>query len=89
MKTLLIPVDFSETSHKALEVAATIAKRVNAKIVLTHMAGVEDGIGKKPNNFEEALYYSKVTGKKFEEFTKVPYLEGIVVEPILQKHLDS
>lgn len=88
MKTLLIPVDFSETSKKALEVAATIAKRIEAKIVLTHMAGIEDGLTKNPNNFEEALFYSKLIGKKFEEFIQVPFLEGVLVEPILKKHMD-
>ncbi|RNC87232.1 MAG: universal stress protein [Winogradskyella sp.] len=87
MKTLLIPVDFSDTSKKALKVAAIIAKRVNAKIVLTHMAGIESGLTKEPNNFEEALYYSKLIGKKFEEFTQVSFLDGVIVEPVLQKHL--
>ena len=88
MKTLLVPIDFSETSKKALQVAATIAKRIKAKIVITHMAGLEDGFTKTPNSFEEALYFSKVVGKKFEELVQAPYLDGILVEPILQKHLN-
>ncbi|MEP5131290.1 universal stress protein, partial [Nonlabens ulvanivorans] len=42
MKTILIPIDFSKTSHKALEVGTTIAKRIKAKLVLIHMAGLEE-----------------------------------------------
>lgn len=88
MKTILIPIDFSDTSLKALEVGATIAKRINAKINLIHMAGLEEGLNEKNNSFEQAIYYSKVIGKKFEEIIKEPYLEGIIVEPLLKKHLD-
>lgn len=88
MKTLLIPIDFTATSHKALEVGAVIAKRITAKIVLIHMAGLEQGLNNKNNSFEQAIFYSKVVGKKFEELSEEPYLEGITLEPFLQKHLD-
>lgn len=88
MKTLLIPVDFSKTSLKALEVAATIAKRVSARIVLTHMVGIEDGYTTDTSNFEQVVYYRKIIGEKFEEFLDQPFLEGIIVEPLLQKQLD-
>lgn len=88
MKTILIPIDFSQTSHKALEVGATIAKRIKAKLVLIHMAGLEVGLNEKNTSFEQAIFYSKVVGKKFEELVQEPYLEGVLVEPILQKHLD-
>ncbi len=88
MKTILIPIDFSDTSLKALEVGATIAKRINAKINLIHMAGLEEGLNEKNTGFEQAIYYSKVVGKKFEEIIKEPYLNGVIVEPLLKKHLD-
>jgi nucleotide-binding universal stress UspA family protein len=88
MKNILIPIDFSQTSLKALEVGATIAKRISAKIVLIHMAGIEEGINNKNNSFEQAIYHTKVVGKKFEELCAASYLEGIIVEPILKKHLD-
>ncbi|MFD1063994.1 universal stress protein [Winogradskyella litorisediminis] len=88
MKTLLIPVDFSSTSLKALEVGATIAKRISAKIILTHMVGVEEGYSIEPNNLEQVVYYKKLIGKKFEEFIAQPFLEGVLVEPLLQKQLD-
>lgn len=88
MKTLLIPVDFSETSLKALEVGAKIAKRVSAKIVLTHMIGIEKGYSNEPSSAEEAIFYKKLIGKKYDEFIDQPFLESIEIEPLLQKQLD-
>ena len=37
MKTILVPTDFSEHALHALKVAAHIAKKINAKIVLAHV----------------------------------------------------
>ena len=37
MKKILVPVDFSDHSEYALEVAANIAKKQNAEIVAVHM----------------------------------------------------
>lgn len=88
MKTILIPVDFSDTSKKALKVAIKVAKRIQAKIVLTHMVGIEDSLAKPPNNFEEALFYSKLIGIKFETFIEELNTDDVIIEPTLQKHLD-
>lgn len=88
MKAILIPVDFSSVSKKALQVGARIAKRIKGKIVLTHMAGLENGLSKASDNFEDAIYQSKLIGKKFEDFINEPFMTGICVEPILQKHLN-
>lgn len=88
MKTILIPVDFTSTSLKALEVAATIAKRISAKIMLTHMVGVEDGYNSSSCNVEQMIFYKKTIGKKFSKFINQPFLERLIVEPLLQKQLD-
>ncbi|MEA3438448.1 MAG: universal stress protein, partial [Thermodesulfobacteriota bacterium] len=37
MKTILVPTDFSEHALNALKVAAQVAKKINAKIVLAHV----------------------------------------------------
>lgn len=88
MKNILIPIDFSQTSLKALEVGAIVAKRINAKLVLIHMAGLEEGFTKKNNSYEQAIFHTKAVSKKFEELRAATYLKGIIVEPMLQKHLD-
>ena len=88
MKTILIPIDFTSTSSKALEIGATIAKRISAKIVLTHMAGIEEGLLTKTTNFEETVYHTKLAEKQYSELLEQPFLDGILVEPVLQKKLD-
>ena len=40
-RTLLVPVDFTESSLKALDYAMSLAKRLNARITLLH---VLDGV---------------------------------------------
>src|ERR1041385_6246706 len=37
LKRILVPVDFSECSHKALHYAASFAKQFSAEIVLLHV----------------------------------------------------
>lgn len=41
MKTILVPVDFSEVSEKVMDTAALMAKSFNAKLVLLHVAAPE------------------------------------------------
>jgi nucleotide-binding universal stress UspA family protein len=54
IKNILVPIDFTEHSLNALEVAIDIAKRNNAKIVLVHIVDIHtsliDGLD---NSFEE------------------------------------
>jgi len=88
MKTILIPTDFTSTSSKALEIGATIAKRISAKIILTHMAGIEEGLLTKATNYEETVYHTKLAEKQYSELLKQPFLDDILVEPVLQKKLD-
>ena len=42
MKKILVPVDFSEHSEYALEVAAQIAKQKNAELIVVHMLGISE-----------------------------------------------
>ncbi|PVW15812.1 universal stress protein [Marixanthomonas spongiae] len=90
MKTILIPVDFSKESEKALSVGAIIANRIAAKLVLTHMTdlnnnqereGATDVISKKSS-------YSKLVAKRFDDFLQKDFLTGVLVEPLMQHHID-
>ncbi len=38
MKTILVPVDFSENSHKALNAAILLADKMKYQIVLLHVS---------------------------------------------------
>lgn len=44
MKTILIPVDFSKESLKALSVGASLAKIISARLVLAHMVDFDHSL---------------------------------------------
>ena len=61
MKKILVPVDFSEHSENALEVAATLAKKYHLEIVVLHMLGLSNTDLTKDDSQElkEAQFYMK------------------------------
>ena len=90
MKTIVIPVDFSEHSEYALEVAANIAKRFGAKLILFHMIGVSGSVLAKSEleEQEEVKYYLKLAREKLTTFLDKPYLKGLAIETIIQNLKD-
>ena len=88
MKKILVPVDFSEHSEYALEVAATLAKKQNADIVLLHMLGLSEAVFTKDDSqeFMEAQFYMKLAKKRFNEFLNKSYLKGIKVTETVQNY---
>ncbi|MBZ0327969.1 MAG: universal stress protein [Altibacter sp.] len=81
MKKILVPVDFSEHSEYALEVASVIAKKQNAEIIALHMMGLSEAVINKNEAKEvfEAMYYLKLAEKRFSEFLDKKFLEGVKV----------
>ncbi|NQX77589.1 universal stress protein [Gilvibacter sp.] len=81
MKNILVPVDFSDYSKYAMEVAASIAKKHQASIHVVHMMGLTDAVLTRDESQEvfEAMYHMKLTEKRFDELLNVPYLEGVTV----------
>jgi len=88
MKTILVPVDFSEYSEYALEVAASIAKNNAANIVVVHMLGLSNAFLSKDEAEEvfNAIYYMKLSKKKFKEFLNKPYLKNIEVTETIKNY---
>lgn len=88
MKTILVPIDFSDHSEYALEVAAKLAKDHNASIVALHMMGLSQAVLTKDDSQEvfEAMYYMKLADKRFTEFLDRDYLNGIEVETTVQNY---
>lgn len=88
MKTILVPVDFSKYSEYALEVAASIAKNNEAKIVVVHMLGLSDAFLTKDEAEEvfNAMYYMKLSKKKFKAFLNKPYLKDIEVTDTIRNY---
>lgn len=91
MKSILVPVDFSKQAKYAAKVAAEIAKKTNAKILLLHMLELPTGII-DPSSFGNSsntpttLLFLKRAHEKFEEFKELDFLEGIEVEDSVLFH---
>lgn len=81
MKKILVPVDFSQHSEYAMEVAASIAKKHNSEIIAVHMMGLSEAVVTRDESKEvfEAMYYMKLAEKRFDEFLDKDYLEGVKV----------
>ncbi len=90
LNTLLVPIDFSEHSEYALEVAAILAKRYGSKLVLFHMIGVSTSVFTKSEleEQEEVKYYLKLAREKLKSYLNKPYLKGISIETIIQNLKD-
>lgn len=88
MKTIIVPIDFSEHSEYALHAAAILAKEQNAEIIALHMLELSTvhayGEESQSSHIERALFYTKLAEKKFDEFFKKDYLEGVTVTPLIR-----
>ncbi|MGS2764998.1 universal stress protein [Sinomicrobium sp. M5D2P9] len=90
MKKIIVPTDFSDYAEYALEVAASIAKEQNAKILLFHMVGVSRTFftENEYQEYAEAMYYMKLARKKFDELLSKSYMKGIETECVVQNYKD-
>lgn len=91
MRSILVPVDFSDQARYAAKVATDIAKLTNSKIYLLHMLELPTGIIDpasygSSSNTPSALLFLKRAHEKFEEFKKLPFFEGVEVEDSVQFH---
>ena len=90
MKRILVPTDFSEYSQHALEVAAILAKKYDAHLILFHMIGISESVLSKSEleEEEEAKYYMQLAKKKFASVLDGTDLAGIDTEIIIQNLRD-
>lgn len=88
MKKILVPTDFSEYSDYALEAAAQLARKMNAKIILFHMVGTAQSLflEEELQKRAEASYYLELGKKKFVELLSKDYMKGIEIEEIIQNY---
>tara|TARA_R110002073_G_scaffold40547_5_gene114977 strand:+ start:84271 stop:85107 length:837 start_codon:yes stop_codon:yes gene_type:complete len=88
MKKILVPTDFSKYSENALQVAANIAKQINAEILIFHMMGLSPS-GLNTNSSQsatEAIFHLKIAEKGFKDFLNKAYLKGIKVKELVQNY---
>ncbi|UNY97285.1 universal stress protein [Zhouia spongiae] len=88
MKKILVPTDFSKHSEYALEVAAKIAKNLNARLLLFHMVGTAQSvfISDEGQKQAEAIYYLELAKKRFNELLEHGYMKDVEVEFIVQNY---
>ncbi|MFC5048073.1 universal stress protein [Aquimarina hainanensis] len=88
MKKILVPVDFSDFSNYALEVAAKLARKHEAEIIVLHMLGLSEAvfIKKESEGVEQAMFYMKLAEKRFETFLDQDFLEGIKVTETIHNY---
>ena len=87
IKNILVPTDFSDHARYAAEVAASIAKKCNARIYLLHALNIPNyESNMRFEQFEsipEGLYFMKLARKRFDEFKALPFFSGVeIVEAV-------
>jgi nucleotide-binding universal stress UspA family protein len=88
MKKILVPVDFSEHSEYALEVAAQIATQKNAELIVVHMLGLSEAVVNIDESQEtrQAVFYLKLAQKRFSEFLDKDYLKDLKVTEMVHNY---
>jgi nucleotide-binding universal stress UspA family protein len=80
IKTILVPIDFSESSHKAVLYGFSFAKQYRAKVIL--LSVIDDRI------FEESLLFAEYTLLKYNEHDAREARKEIVkkkIDPIIKE----
>lgn len=83
---ILVPVDFSKYSDRALKVAATLARRMNGDIIALHMLEISPSLLGTSDYLpqEQTIFLMKMAEKQFATFLDKPYLNGVKVIPIIK-----
>lgn len=88
MKSIIVPIDFSEQSEVALKVAATLAKKNNSELVVMHMLELATGIMSNTEYIPQVhiVHLMKVTEQRFEKFLDKPYLKDVNITPVIKHY---
>jgi len=91
MKTLLVPIDFSDQAKYACKVAASIAKKTNSEIILLHMFDIPSETidptqGSNMSGGAQTIFFMKGVHKKFEEFKAFPFFDGLKITESVRFH---
>ncbi len=86
MKSIIVPIDFSETSEYAFEIAASIAKEKQATLYALHMLELNQAMLTSSEGFhpEQTVFLIKLAEKRLNDFLQKSYLKGVKVVPIIK-----
>ena len=84
MKKILVPVDFSKCSEAALRMAAQIARKTGAEIILLHLIDLPSGeVGMAADGTPTgpaAIMLMERARQQYDQLLSKPYLKGLKVE---------
>ena len=87
MKTIIVPIDFSEQSEYALKVAASMAKKYDSEILVLHMLELNEAMISSSEGFhpEQTVFLLKLAEKRINDFLDKSYLSGVrKITPIIK-----
>ncbi|UKM63547.1 universal stress protein [Flavobacteriaceae bacterium GSB9] len=86
MKTIIVPIDFSEHSEYALKTAAKLAKKFDAEVLALHMLEMSDIMLSASDGMQnqKAMFFLQLAEKKFKDFLKKDYLKDVRIKPIIK-----
>ncbi len=88
MKKIIVPIDFSKHSEYALKVAADIARKHNAELMLLHMLDISDQMISitESTKRRELMFFMQLATKRLEEFTDKKYLKELNVTAVIKHY---
>ncbi len=87
MKSILVPIDFSEYAENALKAAAFFAKKNNSEIFLLHLLelpGQMNDAMTSGSSIPEVMLFINKANDLLQKTTEQPYLEGIKISTSVQ-----
>lgn len=88
MKTIIVPVDFSQQSEYALKTAASLARKHKAEIIVLHMLELNYAMITSSEAYhpEQTVFLLKAAEKRLSEFLDQSYLKGIKITPVIKHY---
>ena len=88
MNSIIVPVDFSNQSEKALKIAASLAKEHKAELYVLHMLELSPAIMGESGYIsqEQVVHLIKLGEQRFADFLDKPYLKELKVIPIIKHY---
>jgi nucleotide-binding universal stress UspA family protein len=86
MKTIIVPVDFSDYSEFALKAAASLAKDNKAEIIAMHMLDLQTALMNESESYqlERSAFLLELAKKRFKGFLNKDYLKDVKVVPMVK-----
>lgn len=88
MKRIIVPVDFSDHSERALKVAASLAREHQAELLVLHMLELTPALIGEGGHMaqEHVVHLIKAGEKRFVDFLDKAYLKDLKVTPVIKHY---